>query len=609
MFTGIVDELNIKSEDLRKFFQKHKIVPHLHIKYKDYFTHSPPEIALTYQWVSTFRELRAFLCRDNIRRHNSNAIDPNPSFWERLYQMFFLWIPFGPLALIPEDIDEKTIFIDILLNDQNSIDIKQELDAAEQQYMWASLHIILATSSVLTRAWCLYEIAARRSAGGKSQLLMVSGENGAEIGQLQLHKVGPLGLLKMVLARAFAVLCVPLLVGGAVLRLMFGTNVWREFPSGSAYFSMFAVGISDDVDFFSSMQASVESDKALIKERALEVYSSEDLFNCSIMAATVRCDCSRLELVLLLWLEALLVLAGLATHFASGVLSLLLTVVFCGLLLCLRETLCSKSFFEGCWKSTFGEPPQGRSGASRTAAAAFNLWLIWLFFDMFIQAPLFAAIVMAVAPVWGMAAGLALSLGLLADGMIRLCYANHKAEHLVADPRRESQHVPEDDPEGGPHRGDAGGVLGSSRSDESVADGRDCLAWEMSGCYNDLEACCCESLSYCLECGDPDAESGRGWRRWEMAIVLVLALATPVVAPLAVLAVLVCMLCCMLPGECEECWHASRQVSASEVVPTSAQQSLPGDPLGAAADITGPGAPKEHARIDAVLGFAARPAE
>ncbi len=38
---------------------KHNIVPHLHPEYKRYFVDKPAELALTYQWTSTFRELRA----------------------------------------------------------------------------------------------------------------------------------------------------------------------------------------------------------------------------------------------------------------------------------------------------------------------------------------------------------------------------------------------------------------------------------------------------------------------------------------------------------------------------------------------------------------------
>ena len=242
LFSEDFDELNIKSEDIRKFFQQNKIVPHLHPKYRHFFSNTPPEIALTYQWSCTFRELRAFLSPANILRHNCNALDPNPSLWQRIYLMSFLWIPFGPLALIPQNIDERTLFIDIMVNDQNSIEIKGELEAAEQQYMWATWHIIAATSSVLTRAWCLFEIAARRGAGGRSQLVVVAGQEGAGIGQLEVVMVGPWGLLKMIIVRTLVFFSVPLQVGGAILRLVWGIDVSRGVVFDSAFTSMKAVG-------------------------------------------------------------------------------------------------------------------------------------------------------------------------------------------------------------------------------------------------------------------------------------------------------------------------------------------------------------------------------
>ena len=179
-------------------------MPHRHDKYKHYFSRTPPDIALTYEWKATFRELRAFLSPANIRRHNRTALDPNPSLWHRLYLMSFLWVFLGPLALIPEDVDERTMFIDIMANDQNSIDMRRELASAERQYEGARWHVIAATSSVLERAWCLYEIAVRRGAGGRSQLVVAGGEEGAGMAQLEVCTVGAWGLLKMIGALALS---------------------------------------------------------------------------------------------------------------------------------------------------------------------------------------------------------------------------------------------------------------------------------------------------------------------------------------------------------------------------------------------------------------------
>ena len=225
--SGTGDDLNIKSEDLRKYFQKHKIVPHSHDKYKHYFSRTPPDFALTYEWKATFRELRAFLSPANIRRHNRTALDPNPSLWHRLYLMSFLWVFLGPLALIPEDVDERTMFIDIMANDQNSIDMRRELASAERQYEGARWHVIAATSSVLERAWCLYEIAVRRGAGGRSQLVVAGGEERAGMEQLEVCAVGAWGLLKMIVSRVVWTCLLSLHIGGAFLKVHWRIDVYK----------------------------------------------------------------------------------------------------------------------------------------------------------------------------------------------------------------------------------------------------------------------------------------------------------------------------------------------------------------------------------------------
>ena len=66
------------------------------------------------------------------------------------------WVCCGPVQYLPEDIEQCTIFVDILHNDQNSPDIKKELDVSELEYRWALYHIVLGTKGVFTRAWCLY---------------------------------------------------------------------------------------------------------------------------------------------------------------------------------------------------------------------------------------------------------------------------------------------------------------------------------------------------------------------------------------------------------------------------------------------------------------------
>ncbi len=53
--------------------------------------------------------------------------------------------------------------------------IEKELERAEGYYKRAKMHLILGSDGVLERAWCLYEIAVRREAWNRSQLLFVRG--------------------------------------------------------------------------------------------------------------------------------------------------------------------------------------------------------------------------------------------------------------------------------------------------------------------------------------------------------------------------------------------------------------------------------------------------
>ena len=412
-------DLNIKSEDLRKYFQKHKIVPHQHDKYKAYFSSTPPEIALTYEWKTTFSELRAFLSPANIRRHNSTALDPNPSLWHRLYLMSFLWIFLGPLTLIPEDIDERTIFIDIMINDQNSIDIKRELAAAELQYEEAQWHVITATSSVLERAWCLYEIAVRRGAGGRSQLVLAGGAEGPGMGQLEVEAVGLWELLKMICLRISVAFAFPFNFSSALLKLMWGINF---VPPGSALLSLKAIGKPNDAEFFSRMKASVEADKDMIRDKARTVFGDDEEFDSTIMVATVRFGGGRLELGLLLWLEAGLALAMLPAHAASAALSLVAAGLWALGHLCLR--LCG-------WRLYVADNfPDGMSKLGS------NVVCLWFIFDLVIKAPMLAAVCAAVVPPWAAAATLLLSLGLCWGGLRRLWAAEADGGERESDAGR-----------------------------------------------------------------------------------------------------------------------------------------------------------------------------
>ena len=399
------DPLDIRSHELCRHFKRQKIVPCLHPKYKDYFCDQPCEIAVTYQWSSSFLEIKNFLNKENIRQHNRTALDPTPLLWHRLYLMSFLWVLCGPLTLIPENIDECTIFIDILANDQNSIDIKEELSKSELEYQMAPLHIVLATRTVLQQAWCLMEIAVRRGAGGRSQLLWARTKQGARIKQLAMAAVGPVGVFYMMVMRAISVFSLPVHLSNAVLRL-FGIDLNTD-----DYFSSFssagasAIQALQKEEFFEEMQATKDIDKILIRDYALKIFRSSAQFNATISAATVRTRCGRLELALLLWLEAVLCLAWLPAHLISAVLSLPVVVVRATCICC-----CNKC------RGVYTDVDNSMSGISQEGLIIFRFWAR---FDVRLKLPLLAALTAAAAPAWAVVAVALTCLGTLCGSRVR----------------------------------------------------------------------------------------------------------------------------------------------------------------------------------------------
>ena len=318
--------------------------------------------------------------------------------------MSFLWVFLGPPALLPEDIDERTIFFDIMINDQNSIDIKRELAAAEQQYEGARWHIVVATGTVLSRAWCLYEIAVRRGAGGRSQ--MVGAGGGAGIEQVRLSLPGPWVILQMFFIRSLYVFSVPLHLGGAVLKRIWGLNV-PEAQAASASATVLAA--QNARDFFSRMEATMEEDKNTIRAKITEVFGDGKSFDNTSAAATVRTSCSRLELALLLWLETGLGLASLPAHAASAAASLVAAGAWVLCHLALR--LCGVRSY-ACQE----DHPCIAAGMSRRGASAYHLWGA---LDLAVMFPIRGAVAAAIAPAWAAAAALLLCLGLCSGGLLR----------------------------------------------------------------------------------------------------------------------------------------------------------------------------------------------
>ena len=72
---------------------------------------------------------------------------------------------------MPSDTAELRVWVDIFFNDQNSVDIVRELDAAEAIYRESKYHLVLATAGVVRRAWCLLELLVRMEARKRSAMI------------------------------------------------------------------------------------------------------------------------------------------------------------------------------------------------------------------------------------------------------------------------------------------------------------------------------------------------------------------------------------------------------------------------------------------------------
>ncbi len=189
---------DITSHDLREFFQKRKIHPKT--QYSSYFSPEPPDIVLTYEWNTSFSQVRSFFTIECLRQDpvfimywrsicESTAQGANEHQSERILVKWFIfitcWMQFFGWAfsdlITSKEIYSARIWVDIFFNDQNSIDIVLELAEADQQYRKAQLHAVLGTRGLFTRAWCLHELMTRKLASKPSVLLGVVGAHGKNI--------------------------------------------------------------------------------------------------------------------------------------------------------------------------------------------------------------------------------------------------------------------------------------------------------------------------------------------------------------------------------------------------------------------------------------------
>ena len=206
--------LDITSHDMQKYFLSKGIIPKE--KYPEYFSDVLPRAAMTYEWNTTFRSIKAFLNPDNIEIHNTSQTVMTDSQSSRVFSgscvtddddftyhdfaplrmmlgvlrffSFYMFCCFGCcglLASLPTDMANFPIWIDILFIDQITADPELDLDDTEDIVKETSTHIVIGTENILNRAWIIFELLMRKEAGLFSQIIRARGPDGARIKQLQ----------------------------------------------------------------------------------------------------------------------------------------------------------------------------------------------------------------------------------------------------------------------------------------------------------------------------------------------------------------------------------------------------------------------------------------
>ena len=160
------DSMELTSHHLRSYFQRERFHPKE--RYLHLFSPLAPKLVLTYEWSTSFQELEGYLDCNNIAKHNrtlQETIAIEQEFEDHTefllgFMCCLIWcIP--SRSSPPIQIESCPMWIDILFNDQNAINIQEELKRAERIYLYARYHLVIATATVLTRAWCLFEIMTR----------------------------------------------------------------------------------------------------------------------------------------------------------------------------------------------------------------------------------------------------------------------------------------------------------------------------------------------------------------------------------------------------------------------------------------------------------------
>ena len=117
---------------LRKFCPKDEVENRM------YYSTEKPDIAVSYPWGM------------DLRKHM-------PIFLDNLFQRLLLRREVSSR----DEFENRTIWVDIFFNDQNSKEITHDLNEAQEIYEKARLHVVFLMYDPLSRGWCLFEVGVR----------------------------------------------------------------------------------------------------------------------------------------------------------------------------------------------------------------------------------------------------------------------------------------------------------------------------------------------------------------------------------------------------------------------------------------------------------------
>ena len=114
-------------------------------KFAHLYSRTQPNVALTYEWTTPFSRIETFL--------NPGSLEATQTCLKAS----------GRPEVIPTDLDDLSLWIDILFVDQNANTetIAEQLDKAALVYQGAEHHFVIGTRRVLSRCWCLQELLYR----------------------------------------------------------------------------------------------------------------------------------------------------------------------------------------------------------------------------------------------------------------------------------------------------------------------------------------------------------------------------------------------------------------------------------------------------------------